>query len=88
VTVSATAVDTDVDVDKRQTCAYTCGTVCYWQEDLDEAVTQGYGYYKDDTQVGRSRRCLDPRSRRGEEKLSLQNLCVSLLLLGKLLLFF
>ncbi|KAI3337006.1 ribonuclease-domain-containing protein [Xylariaceae sp. AK1471] len=52
VSVLATAVDVGVGVDKRQSCVYTCGTVCYWQEDIDEAVTQGYGYYKADTQVG------------------------------------
>lgn len=36
----------------RETCAYTCGTVCYWQSDVDDAVAQGYGYYKDGQQVG------------------------------------
>jgi hypothetical protein len=39
-------------VDKRELCVYICGTVCYWQEDIDEAVTQGYNYYNYDTTVG------------------------------------
>lgn len=39
-------------VSDRATCAYTCGTVCYWQSDVDEAVAQGYGYYVDGQQVG------------------------------------
>ncbi|KAI8634700.1 ribonuclease-domain-containing protein [Xylariaceae sp. FL1651] len=46
VTVSATVVD------KRATCVYYCGSVCYWQEDIDEAVAQGYNYYKKGTTVG------------------------------------
>jgi len=39
---------------KRADCAYTCGIVCYTQDDLDAAVGQGYGYYQDDEQVGTS----------------------------------
>lgn len=31
---------------KRAECVYYCGSVCYWQEDIDEALEQGYGYYK------------------------------------------
>lgn len=36
----------------RATCAYTCGTVCYYQSDVDAAVQQGYGYYESGQQVG------------------------------------
>ncbi|CAN8106508.1 unnamed protein product [Discula destructiva] len=36
----------------RAPCAYTCGSVCYWQSDVDEAVAQGYNYYKSGQQVG------------------------------------
>ncbi|KAI0481499.1 guanine specific ribonuclease N1 [Xylaria cf. heliscus] len=46
VTVSGAAVET------RQSCAKTCGNVCYTQSDLDDAVSQGYGYYEDGETVG------------------------------------
>lgn len=36
----------DVAVVERATCVYTCGSVCYWQEDIDEALAQGYKYLK------------------------------------------
>ncbi|KAI1752443.1 guanine specific ribonuclease N1 [Xylaria castorea] len=45
VTVSGAAV-------QRQSCATTCGTVCYTQSEIDQAVNQGYGYYQDDETVG------------------------------------
>lgn len=32
----------DAAVVERATCVYTCGTVCYWQEDIDEALAEGY----------------------------------------------
>ncbi|KAI0405351.1 guanine specific ribonuclease N1 [Xylaria palmicola] len=46
VTVSGAAIE------KRQSCAKTCGTVCYTQADIDEAVAQGYGYHEDGETVG------------------------------------
>ncbi|KAF2969249.1 hypothetical protein GQX73_g4370 [Xylaria multiplex] len=46
VTVSGVAIE------RKQSCAKTCGTVCYAQADLDEAVSQGYGYYEDNETVG------------------------------------
>jgi hypothetical protein len=30
----------------RETCVYTCGSVCYWQEDIDAAVKEGYSDFK------------------------------------------
>ncbi|KAH7038029.1 Ribonuclease/ribotoxin [Microdochium trichocladiopsis] len=39
-------------IENRQSCQYTCGSVCYWAEDIQEAVAQGYGYYQDNQQVG------------------------------------
>ncbi|TVY54749.1 Guanyl-specific ribonuclease T1 [Lachnellula cervina] len=39
-------------LDNRATCAYTCGSVCYYQSDVDAAVTQGYNYYEEGEQVG------------------------------------
>ncbi|KAI0200709.1 guanine specific ribonuclease N1 [Astrocystis sublimbata] len=46
VTVSGAAIE------KKQSCAKTCGDVCYSQSDLDAAVSQGYGYQEDGEQVG------------------------------------
>ncbi|KAH6658068.1 Ribonuclease/ribotoxin [Truncatella angustata] len=53
ISVAARAVDivaerSDVEAvaEKRATCVYTCGTVCYWQEDIDEALAKGYSLEK------------------------------------------
>ncbi|KAI0395327.1 Ribonuclease/ribotoxin [Xylariaceae sp. FL0594] len=52
-TVSAVAIKSPHQASSaRADCAYTCGKVCYTQDDLDAAVDQGYGYYQDDEQVG------------------------------------
>ncbi|KOS19313.1 Guanyl-specific ribonuclease N1 [Escovopsis weberi] len=32
-----------VPADKRAACVYTCGSVCYWQSDIDAARAQGFG---------------------------------------------
>lgn len=31
---------------KRQSCAETCGSTCYYQSDLDAAVSEGYQLYQ------------------------------------------
>ncbi|KAI1122910.1 guanine specific ribonuclease N1 [Nemania abortiva] len=49
--VSAVTVSGAV-IEKKQSCAKTCGSVCYTQSDLDTAVEQGYGYYEDGETVG------------------------------------
>ncbi|KAK3326118.1 guanyl-specific ribonuclease [Apodospora peruviana] len=49
VAVSVSA--SPVDLNERATCVYTCGSVCYWQEDIDEALTKGYSLYESDTPV-------------------------------------
>ncbi|KAI1818793.1 ribonuclease-domain-containing protein [Poronia punctata] len=46
-TVSGAAI-----LKQRADCAYTCGNICYTQDDISAAVDQGYGYYQDDEQVG------------------------------------
>lgn len=48
----AFALVTPSQLEGRTACAYTCGSVCYYQSDVDEAVAQGYGYYEDGQQVG------------------------------------
>ncbi|KAI2785089.1 fusion protein containing ompA-signal peptide/RNase T1 [Daldinia loculata] len=45
VNVSALAVE-KVAIRQDQTCVATCGKVCYWQEDIDEAVKQGYSLHQ------------------------------------------
>ncbi|PTB70304.1 ribonuclease-domain-containing protein [Trichoderma citrinoviride] len=42
---SAAAIDSTL-VDKRAACVYTCGSVCYWQSDIDAALSKGYSLYK------------------------------------------
>ncbi|OTA66825.1 ribonuclease-domain-containing protein [Hypoxylon sp. EC38] len=51
VQVSAVAIE-KATARQDQTCVATCGSVCYWQEDIDEAVQQGYGYYQKGQTVG------------------------------------
>ncbi|KAI1375850.1 hypothetical protein F4677DRAFT_102775 [Hypoxylon crocopeplum] len=51
VNVSALVVK-KVVTRQDQTCVATCGSVCYWQEDIDEAVKQGYGLYQSGDTVG------------------------------------
>ncbi|KAL7784554.1 Ribonuclease/ribotoxin [Trichoderma ceciliae] len=31
---------------RANTCVYTCGSVCYWQSDIDAALAKGYGLFK------------------------------------------
>ncbi|CAK7233493.1 hypothetical protein SCUCBS95973_008611, partial [Sporothrix curviconia] len=33
-------------VEGRDTCVYTCGSVCYWQTDIDAALAKGYSLYQ------------------------------------------
>ncbi|KAI0835609.1 ribonuclease-domain-containing protein [Hypoxylon sp. FL0890] len=51
VRVSALVIE-QVAPRQDQTCVATCGSVCYWQEDIDAAVKQGYGYYQEGQTVG------------------------------------
>ncbi|KAG4223676.1 hypothetical protein PC116_g27859 [Phytophthora cactorum] len=51
VNVSALAVE-KVAIRQDQTCVATCGKVCYWQEDIDEAVEQGYSLHEAGKTVG------------------------------------
>ncbi|KAI1410104.1 ribonuclease-domain-containing protein [Hypoxylon sp. FL1857] len=51
VQVSALAIK-QVTARQDQTCVATCGSVCYWQEDIDAAVKQGYNYYQEGQTVG------------------------------------
>lgn len=52
--VAAEVIPEAVGVEKATlaTCVYTCGTVCYWQEDVDEALAQGYKDYKSGSSPG------------------------------------
>lgn len=38
----------------RAACVYYCGSVCYWQEDIDEALAQGYKDLKSGSAPGES----------------------------------
>lgn len=42
------------EVEARASCVYYCGSVCYWQEDIDEALKQGYADYKSGSAPGKS----------------------------------
>ncbi|KAI2468588.1 ribonuclease-domain-containing protein [Annulohypoxylon bovei var. microspora] len=48
VQVSALAVGAR----QSQTCVATCGSVCYWQSDIDAAVKQGYSYHQQGKTLG------------------------------------
>ena len=39
-------------IDERQSCVAVCGNVCYWTEDINEAVSTGYNYYRQGKQIG------------------------------------
>ncbi|KAI0527871.1 guanine specific ribonuclease N1 [Xylaria bambusicola] len=52
IVLAAVSVVSGAAIEKKQSCAKTCGSVCYSQGDLDAAVSQGYEYYSDDTTVG------------------------------------
>ncbi|KAI1085602.1 hypothetical protein F5B20DRAFT_575110 [Whalleya microplaca] len=51
VNASVLAVE-KIAVRQDQTCVATCGTVCYWQEDIDEAVAAGYKLHQSGSTVG------------------------------------
>ncbi|RKU44021.1 hypothetical protein DL546_004058 [Coniochaeta pulveracea] len=54
VAVSGFAIpaETGRDAEKRATCVYKCGSVCYWQEDIDEALAKGYSLLKSGSTLG------------------------------------
>lgn len=37
---------------QKSSCVYTCGSVCYWQNDIDAALNQGYQDLQDDNSPG------------------------------------
>ncbi|EMR69106.1 hypothetical protein MGN70_008390 [Eutypa lata] len=39
-------------VERRQECVATCGTTCYWQTSVDEAVDAGYDLFQSGDTVG------------------------------------
>ncbi|KAH8780120.1 Ribonuclease/ribotoxin, partial [Diaporthe sp. PMI_573] len=36
----------------QDACVYTCGSVCYWQVDIDEALAAAYSNYKSGSAPG------------------------------------
>lgn len=42
VTTSAAVIP----LEERATCVYTCGSVCYWQSDITDALNKGYSLEK------------------------------------------
>lgn len=36
----------------RETCAYQCASVCYYQSDIDAAVAKGYELYQEGALAG------------------------------------
>ncbi|TPX11389.1 uncharacterized protein E0L32_001207 [Thyridium curvatum] len=39
-------------VQERATCVYHCGSVCYWQEDIDNALNQGVSLHNSGSTLG------------------------------------
>ncbi|KAK8076260.1 hypothetical protein PG994_003532 [Apiospora phragmitis] len=42
-------------VERQQSCAYTCGSKCYQQKDIDQAVKTGYGLHQKSQTLGSSK---------------------------------
>lgn len=40
-------------VQRDQSCAYTCGSNCYQQKDIDQAVKTGYGLHQQSQTLGK-----------------------------------
>ncbi|KAI0180345.1 fusion protein containing ompA-signal peptide/RNase T1 [Hypoxylon sp. FL1284] len=49
VSVSALAVE---KITTRDDCVATCGSVCYWQSDIDDAVKKGYSLHQSGDTLG------------------------------------
>ncbi|KAK5989376.1 Guanyl-specific ribonuclease N1 [Cladobotryum mycophilum] len=43
--LTASASAAAVPLEARASCVYTCGSVCYWQTDIDDALAKGYSLY-------------------------------------------
>ncbi|KAL6797776.1 Ribonuclease/ribotoxin [Trichoderma sp. SZMC 28013] len=39
-------------IESRASCVYTCGSTCYWQSDIDDALSAGYSHYKSGSTIG------------------------------------
>ncbi|KAI2612577.1 uncharacterized protein GGS25DRAFT_124889 [Hypoxylon fragiforme] len=50
VSVSALAVEKVAP--RQNACVITCGSICYWQESVDEAVQKGFELYQAGDTVG------------------------------------
>lgn len=51
--LAAVAVAAPVEpVRERATCVYHCGSVCYWQEDIDEALSKGVSLHNSGSTLG------------------------------------
>ncbi|QKX64082.1 uncharacterized protein TRUGW13939_11255 [Talaromyces rugulosus] len=42
----ASSVQATAIIKARASCVETCGSVCYWQTDIDDALNKGYSEYK------------------------------------------
>ncbi|KAL8743328.1 MAG: hypothetical protein Q9190_004309 [Brigantiaea leucoxantha] len=51
LTLGAFVLSSPVELSKRQ-CVDTCGSTCYYQSDINEAVSQGCNYLRNGQQVG------------------------------------
>lgn len=56
-------------INARDACVYTCGSVCYWQTDIDAALAEGYSLYQSKKTLGESSTSSNgkPNARRGSE---------------------
>ncbi len=48
----ASAVTAAPLLDERASCVYSCGSVCYWQADIDAALAKGYSMYQSGDTAG------------------------------------
>ncbi|OAA60518.1 extracellular guanyl-specific ribonuclease [Niveomyces insectorum RCEF 264] len=49
---SIASLATASPVESRAACVYTCGSVCYWQTDIDAAVAKGYSLHQSGQTLG------------------------------------
>ncbi|KAK1762725.1 Ribonuclease/ribotoxin [Phialemonium atrogriseum] len=44
--LTVTASGAVIPLEERASCVYTCGSVCYWQSDIDDALAKGYSLHQ------------------------------------------
>ncbi len=43
-----------IPLEQRAPCVYTCGSVCYWQSDINEALDEAFSLFQSGDTMGTS----------------------------------